>query len=129
LKGTGFSPSVEGAEEKGALAPEGRGRDTTMHAIIRTLNCPTTEYATQAERAVLHTLGGGCQLPLGAFCHQVDDAWHMHAMVVSPDGEQVAQVLHKAPLSVPADIFGQQVAADLTVRGALELLTPLATDR
>jgi hydroxymethylbilane synthase len=123
LKGTGFSPSVEYIEENGALAPEERGRDTTIHGIIRTLNCPTTEYATQAERAVLHALGGGCQLPLGAFCHQVDEAWHMHAMIVSPDGEQVAHVLHKAPLSAPADVFGQQVAADLTARGALELLT------
>ncbi len=123
LKGTGFSPSVEDAEKKGALAPEGKSaRDATLHAIIRTLNCPTTEYATQAERAVLHALGGGCQLPLGAYCHLVDDVWHLHAMIVSPDGEQVAQVLHRAPLGTPAEAFGQQVAEDLTARGALELL-------
>jgi hydroxymethylbilane synthase len=133
LKGTGFSPSVEGTKEDRALAPEGKGvRDATIHAIIRTLNCPTTEYATQAERAVLHALGGGCQLPLGAYCHRVTtstngieaDHWHLHAMIVSPDGEQVVQVLHKAPLSTPATDLGQSVAEALKARGALELLNP-----
>lgn len=108
-------------------ALKGTARNTSIHATVRTLNDPATEYATQAERTVLHALGGGCQLPLGAFCHQVDEHWQMHAMIVSPDGEQVAQVLHKAPLGTPVDVFGQQVAADLTARGALELLQPLAT--
>jgi hydroxymethylbilane synthase len=103
-------------------------RDPAIHAAIRTLNDPTTEYATQAERAVLAALGGGCQLPLGAYCHQVDDHWHLHAMVVSPDGDTVAQVLHKAPLGAPANELGAVVAAELTDRGALSLLSaePLA---
>ena len=97
-------------------------RDPNLHALVRTLNDPSTEYATQVERAVLHALGGGCQLPLGAYCHQVDDVWHLHAMVVSPDGDQAAHVLHKVPLGTPADEFGAAVAEDLTARGALELL-------
>jgi hydroxymethylbilane synthase len=97
-------------------------RDPELHTIVRTLNDPSTEYATQSERAVLQALGGGCQLPLGAYCHQVDDLWHLHAMVVSPDGDQAAHVLHKAPLGTPADEFGAAVAEDLTARGALELL-------
>ncbi len=97
-------------------------RDPAIHAAIRTLNDLTTEYATQAERAVLAALGGGCQLPLGAYCHQVDEHWHLHAMVVSPDGEAVAQVLQKAPLGTPASELGAVVAAELTDRGALELL-------
>ncbi len=121
----GFSLGSHGAQEReGVLTPTDTQRDATIHAIIRTLNCPTTEYATQAERAVLHALGGGCQLPLGAYCQLVNDVWHLHAMIVSPDGEQVVQVLHKAPLGTPAEAFGQQVAADLAARGALELLDP-----
>ncbi len=107
-------------------------RDPAIHAAIRTLNDLTTEYATQAERAVLAALGGGCQLPLGAYCHRVTtstngieaDHWHLHAMIVSPDGEQVVQVLHKAPLSTPATDLGQSVAEALKARGALELLNP-----
>jgi hydroxymethylbilane synthase len=97
-------------------------RDPAIHAAIRALNDPATEYATQAERAVLAALGGGCQLPLGAYCHQADDHWHLHAMVVSPDGEQVAHIIHRAPLGTPATDLGQSVAEALKARGALELL-------
>jgi hydroxymethylbilane synthase len=104
------------------LDTEDPSRDPNIHALIRTLNDPTTEYATQAERAVLQALGGGCQLPLGAFCHQVDDHWHLHAMVVSPDGEASACILEKAPLNTPATQLGQQAAQALTARGAMELL-------
>ncbi len=119
----GFSLGSHGMQEgSGTLAPEHSDRDATIHAAIRTLNDLTTEYATQAERAVLAALGGGCQLPLGAYCHQVDDHWHLHALVVSPDGEAVAQVLQKAPLGTPASELGAVVAAELTDCGALELL-------
>jgi hydroxymethylbilane synthase len=104
------------------LDTEDPSRDPNIHALIRTLNHPTTEYATQAERAVLQALGGGCQLPLGAYCHLVDDHWHLHAMVVSPDGEASACTLEKAPRNTPATQLGQQAAQALIARGAMELL-------
>jgi hydroxymethylbilane synthase len=97
-------------------------RDRVIYNIIRSLNCAQTEYATTAERAVLNALGGGCQLPLGAYCHQSDDHWHLHAMVVSPDGDQVAHVIQKAPIGIAAVDLGESVAEALKARGALELL-------
>jgi len=115
------------APGQGALALEIRcplhtPADAALHEALRTLNDPTTEFATQAERAVLQALGGGCQLPLGAYCHAVDDQWHLHGMVVSADGDQVAHVLHKAPQGISAAELGQIVAEELKARGALELL-------
>jgi hydroxymethylbilane synthase len=104
------------------LDTEDPARDPAIHAAIHALNDSSTEYAIQAERTVLAVLGGGCQLPLGAFCHAVDDQWHLHAMVVSPDGEQVAHVVQRVPLCTPAAELGASVAAELTARGALELL-------
>ena len=115
------------APGQGALALETRSNhlndgDATLFHAVRTLNDPAAEFATQAERAVLAALGGGCQLPLGAYCHAVDDHWRLHAMVAAPDGEGVAHLVHKAPLGVPAEELGQAVAAELKARGALELL-------
>jgi hydroxymethylbilane synthase len=104
------------------LDTEDPSRDPAIYAAIRELNDSATEYAVQAERTVLAVLGGGCQLPLGAFCHAVDDQWHLHAMVVSPDGEQVAHVVQKVPFGTPACELGSAVASELTARGALELL-------
>ena len=104
------------------LDTEDPSRDPAIHAAVHSLNDPATEYATQAERYVLQTLGGGCQLPLGAFCHQADEEWHLHAMVAAPDGDQVAHIIQKAPLSTPACELGVAAAEALKVRGAMELL-------
>ena len=115
------------APGQGALGIEirsghGNGQDAVVAEAVRALNDPAVEYATQAERAVLASLGGGCQLPLGAFCHALDEQWHLHAMVVSPDGEGVAHVVVKAPQATPPSELGQQTADLLKARGAMELL-------
>ena len=111
------------APGQGALALQ-----TLAHApapitdALSKLHDPNSGFATTAERHVLAALGGGCMLPLGAFCHQVDQHWHLHAMVTAPDGEQSAHVLHKAPLGTPADEVGQWAAEELIARGARDLL-------
>jgi hydroxymethylbilane synthase len=61
-------------------------------------------------------------LPLGAYCHRVDDKWHLHAMVVARDGEQAAHVVKKAPVGTAACELGASVAEALIARGAQELL-------
>src|SRR6185437_3674714 len=115
------------APGQGALAletrcPHNNPSDMAVHAAIAALNCPDVAFATTAERAVLNSLGGGCNLPLGAFCHLVDDTWHLHAMVVSPDGDQVAHIIERSSAGVPPEELGQRAAESLKARGALELL-------
>jgi hydroxymethylbilane synthase len=117
------------APGQGALALETRcphtADDISTHAAVAALNDPDVAFAVHAERAVLNSLGGGCNLPLGAFCHLVDTTWHLHAMVVNPDGDQVAQVLDRAPQGIAPEELGQRAAEALKQRGALELLTEL----
>jgi hydroxymethylbilane synthase len=103
-------------------SPNASARDAEVHAAIRALNDPAAEFAVRAERTVLAALGGGCQLPLGSYCHAADDQWHLHAMVAASDGEAVAHIIQKAPQGISPAEFGQQAAAALTARGALELL-------
>jgi hydroxymethylbilane synthase len=114
------------APGQGALAIEvrcpGGAEDMAIHSAVAALDCAATRFAVTAERAVLHSLGGGCNLPLGAFCHLVDDSWHLHGMVVSPDGDQIAHVLERAPLGGAAEELGHRAADALKDRGALELL-------
>ncbi len=121
------------APGQGALALETRSphhaldtddptRDPAIYLAIRLLNCYATEFATQAERHVLAALGGGCQLPLGAYCHDVDGHWHLHAQVAALDGEEVAHIIERAPIGISAGELGQRAAAALEARGALALL-------
>jgi hydroxymethylbilane synthase len=122
------------APGQGALALEVRcphhthheaANAAAIHSAVAALNDPTAAFATAAERAVLNALGGGCNLPLGAFCHAVDEMWHLHAMVVSPDGEQIAHVIEKSPQGIAAGELGYRAAESLKARGALELLNDL----
>lgn len=133
------------APGQGALALETRSphhspdgssptQDAAILAAVSELNDPAAAFATTAERSVLAALGGGCNLPLGAFCHTetseaggADSArWHLHAMVVSPDGEQLAHVLEVAPHDIRPEELGERVADALKGRGALELLAESA---
>jgi hydroxymethylbilane synthase len=114
-----------GLETRSAEHPldtEDPARDPYIYQAVRALNDPDAEYATQAERAVLNALGGGCQLPLGAYCHRVDDTWHLHAMVVARDGEQAAHVVKKVPAGMAPCELGASAAEALIERGAQELL-------
>lgn len=103
----------------GDCSPEG---EQSVRDAVGALNWVATSFAVTAERAVLNALGGGCNHPLGAFCHLVDETWHLHAMVVSPDGDQVVQVLERSPQGISAQELGHRVAEALKSRGAMELL-------
>jgi hydroxymethylbilane synthase len=104
------------------LDTEDAARDPYIYEAVRALNDADAEYATQAERAVLHALGGGCQLPLGAYCHRVDERWQLHAMVVARDGEQVVYRTRSVSAGTAACTFGASVAEELRAEGAMELL-------
>ena len=108
------------------LAAESRDgnalRLRTAVEAVKALNHAEANFATTAERAVLAALGGGCNLPLGAFCHAVDDQWHLHAMMVAPDGEAVIHLCEKTGFGVDPAVFGSAVAEKLRLRGAVELL-------
>lgn len=108
------------------LDTEDSTRDPFIYEAVRALNDADAEFATQAERAVLNALGGGCQLPLGAYCHLADKQWHMHAMVASRDGEQVVHVVQRVAVGSGAVDFGASVAEALVARGVKELLVESA---
>ena len=91
-----------------------------IHAAIAALDCPETRRATTAERAFLHAMGGGCELPLGAFC---TPGGTLHAQVLTPDGDQsVCCALPAAPGETP-EAQGQRAAQLLIDRGAHDLLS------
>ncbi|MGI4827918.1 MAG: hydroxymethylbilane synthase [Janthinobacterium lividum] len=107
-----------------AASGDGAGRNNRHDVLeaLRQLNDADASFATSAERTVLAALGGGCNLPLGAYCHASDGRWHMHAMVAAPDGDAVIHVLHTSPFGIEPQQFGEAVAEDLRSRGARELL-------
>jgi len=99
---------------QGALAVETRAEEGAVQEICRRLEHGATRIAVTAERAVLAALGGGCQVPIGAYC-TVSDLLHLQAIVVSPDG---SQIIRKQASGSGADAaalgrtLGEQLLAD-----------------
>ena len=82
------------APGQGALAIETRADDAGTLAAIAGLDDPHTRFAVTAERAALHGLGGGCQVPIGVYCARVPgaDAWSIAGVVTSPDSSASVRV-------------------------------------
>jgi hydroxymethylbilane synthase len=108
------------------LDTDDASRDPAIFAAVHALDCTATRYATQAERAFLAAMGGGCDLPLGAHCTPIEADWLLHAQVLSPDGEQSVQVALASEPSEPAAQLGQRAAEILIAHGALSLIVPEA---
>jgi hydroxymethylbilane synthase len=60
------APEWLGAPGQGAIAVQARADDAPMRELLASLDHAPTRAAITAERALLATLEGGCQVPIGA---------------------------------------------------------------
>ena len=90
---------------QGILAVETRADDDRMAGILRAVDHAATRYAATAERAFLERLGGGCQVPVGAYAQSDNDLMNLTVFLGSPDGQQTFQAkvrgLTRSPTSWP----------------------------
>jgi hydroxymethylbilane synthase len=77
------------AAGQGALAIEIRTGDAAIAQHIKFLDSESARTSTTCERALLKKLGGGCQVPIGAFAEIRDGRLHLQAVVADPDGTKV----------------------------------------
>jgi hydroxymethylbilane synthase len=81
------------AAGQGALGIEIRARDAVTRQLVAFLNDPSARAAATCERALLNRLGGGCQVPIGAYAEVHKEArngrLHLEAVVADPDGTRV----------------------------------------
>ena len=77
------------AAGQGALAIEIRKGETATRRQLEFLDDPAARAATTCERALLNCLGGGCQVPIGAFAEVRNGRLHLESIVADPDGSKV----------------------------------------
>jgi hydroxymethylbilane synthase len=109
------------AVAQGILGLEFRVDDEGIRNLIQPLQQSAVEVARLAERAVLTTLAGGCQLPLGAYCRPCPQGYEMKGVVLSLDGREAvyAHTVFDAPDAVSA---GNRLAQDLLQQGGQAIL-------
>ena len=106
---------------QGVLAVEVRADDQRMIDMLRSVDDTTTRLAATAERAFLEKLGGGCQLPVGAYARAEGDILFLTVFLSSPDGQKAFRAkidgLNLDPLQLASDAY-----LAVTERGAGPLL-------
>jgi hydroxymethylbilane synthase len=107
------------AAGQGALGIEIRKGDTRMREFLAFLNDPNARAATICERALLNKLGGGCQVPIGAYAEVKDGTVFLTAVCAHPDGSQLLK--EKASGKDPVEV-GERAGDILLRRGADKIL-------
>ena len=106
---------------QGALAVETRSEVDEASQMCARLEDPTTRAEVTAERAVLASLGGGCQVPMGANARVRDARLHLRAVVISPSGDRAIGGERNGAVS-EADAIGRDLGAELIARGGQQIL-------
>ncbi|MDZ7639928.1 MAG: hydroxymethylbilane synthase [Bryobacterales bacterium] len=116
-----FLPAVA----QGALAIETRDDGGPAWQACQPLNDPRATAEITAERALLAGLGGGCQVPLGAYATVDEEHLTLRAVVVSRDGQRQVrkQIAGKA---ADAASLGAQLAKELLESEAREIMEEIA---
>ena len=108
------------AAGQGALAIETRSDDHEIRDLLAFLDHAPTRLAVECERALLVGLGGGCQVPIGAFAETNGREISLSAVVGRPDGSEALR--EKLAGNDPAKVVAQ-VLERLKRRGAEKILT------
>jgi hydroxymethylbilane synthase len=109
------------AAGQGALGIEIRKNDAATREHLEFLNDANARAATTCERALLNRLGGGCQVPIGAFAEMRSGKLHLDAIVADPDGTRLLRESRHGDLSDPEKL-GNDVGDILRRRGGDEIL-------
>jgi hydroxymethylbilane synthase len=105
---------------QGALAIEIRRGDQQTKTLLAFLNDADTHAAIDCERALLGSLGGGCQVPIGAYAEKRGGRIYLRAMVGRPDG---SQILREQADGTDGVKLGRETAQTLLWRGGDKILT------
>jgi len=107
------------AAGQGALGIEIRAGDKTTREHLKFLDDESARATTTCERTLLNGLGGGCQVPIGAFAEKNGAGLKLTAVVARPDGSKVLREVRAGDDAVQ---LGTAAAQALLKRGADEIL-------
>ncbi len=113
---------------QGAVGIEARLDDDRVLSAIAAINHKPTFVCVEAERFILASLEGGCQVPLGAYMRDVDGAWVMDAVVAAVDGSTMIKTqMHSREGEAPMDV-ARRVLDELYAQDARAILDEILLD-
>jgi hydroxymethylbilane synthase len=109
------------APGQGIIALEMRSNDDRVRSALEHIDDRQAAAALVAERAVVKRLGGGCQMPIGAYAAPVNGSLALTGLVISLDGARAVRAEAMGPTDA-AEAIGATVADRLLAEGAGEIL-------
>ncbi len=106
---------------QGALAIEVRRGDERVRPAVSPLDDAASHRAVRAERALLRSLGGGCDVPIAAHAWRDGGKLCLIAVIAGVDGSLVIRTSATAALDDPEEL-GRRAAEDLLKQGARQIL-------
>ena len=106
---------------QGAIAIETRADNEAAIDAACKLQHDQTRVACVAERALLRSLGGGCQLPIAAHAVVNEKTLRLEALVASPDGARIVRGTISGSTANAAEL-GTSLADKLRADGADAIL-------
>jgi hydroxymethylbilane synthase len=106
---------------QGALAVETRADGGEAEQFAKQLEHRESRVAVTAERAVLRALGGGCQVPIGAYATVDGEMVQLRAIIVSPDGTEIIRK-RASGASRDAEVLGRALGDELLAQGGRQIL-------
>jgi hydroxymethylbilane synthase len=112
------------APGQGIIAVEVRADDDRVRTPVERIDDVDAAIALEAERAVVERLGGGCQMPIGAYATVDADGVTLTAVVISPDGTREVRATVRDTRARARDA-GTAAAEVMLSRGAGEILAAI----
>ncbi|MDO8736058.1 MAG: hydroxymethylbilane synthase [Thermoleophilia bacterium] len=109
---------------QGVIAIESREDDPRVRKLIACLNDEESAAAIAAERALMHELEGGCQVPIGAHAIIFDGILTMDAYLGSLDGIRSVKDRIEGPVEDAAEL-GIVLAKRMFTAGGEEILAEI----
>ncbi len=109
---------------QGALAIEARTADAEVCSMLEFLNDAATKQATDAERAFLGLIEGGCQVPIGVHAKVIEDKIYIEAVISSIDGKTVLRNKIEGE-ALNAVVLGEQLGREMLASGGKQILAEI----
>lgn len=106
---------------QGAIGLQIREADSALAGVLTKLNHATTAAELAAERSYLRALGGGCRLPIAAYCKLEGKQLSLDGLVAAPDGAAVIRDRVRGAVE-EAEELGTRLAGIIMEKGGKKLL-------
>lgn len=109
---------------QGALAIECRTDNEEVRQMLEFLNNLPTKQATDAERAFLGLIEGGCQVPIGVHAEVENDIITINAIIASLDGTTILRDTISGSAQ-DAETLGKQLGNKMLAEGGKQILASI----